>query len=60
MILDESTYFEETTGRATEPVFSLLKPEPLLDHHPTLGWTLKNKNETVAIGVKIEKYAEKS
>ncbi|MDQ0299254.1 hypothetical protein J2S78_001674 [Salibacterium salarium] len=44
--------------KTSDEIYSLLKPDPMLDHHPTLGWTLKNKNETVAIGVKMARYGK--
>ncbi|MGY4689939.1 hypothetical protein [Salibacterium sp. K-3] len=59
--MDVHLVLEEPAHHTNPPVYAYadeasmfyLKPDPVLDHHPTLGWMLKNRNETIAAGVNM-------
>ncbi|MFB4164196.1 hypothetical protein ACE1TI_10240 [Alteribacillus sp. JSM 102045] len=55
MILDESINADKIIVYTDTETLQHTGELPLLDRHPTLGWILKNKNETLAVGLKWKK-----
>ncbi|RKD75228.1 hypothetical protein ATL39_0926 [Sinobaca qinghaiensis] len=43
------------TVTTDEDTFEAIKPSPVLDNHPSLGWMLKNSSETIAYAIKVKK-----
>ncbi|WP_158736421.1 hypothetical protein [Alteribacillus sp. YIM 98480] len=56
MILEESNSSETLSVFTEAGVLQHAGDQPSLDRHPSFGWILKNKNETLAIGIKMKKY----
>ncbi|WP_170031613.1 hypothetical protein [Alteribacillus bidgolensis] len=56
MVLEESNRPETISCVAEAGALQHADDQPSLDRHPSFGWILKNKNETLAVGIRMKKY----
>ncbi|WP_093337914.1 hypothetical protein [Salibacterium halotolerans] len=57
LVLEEPAQMEQAApvyAYTGEDSLFHLNPAPYVDYHPTLGWMVKNKNETVASRLKVK------